>query len=98
MGMWSLAMDRRPILLALAALALSGCATAGRDYGYGYCYDSYRGPVGYRYGPFEALPVCAPPSAQATFVAQEAGYRGPYVSGPHPGPVVPAPTIPAGAR
>ena len=80
----------KPILFALAAaLALSGCVST--DYGYAYCYDAYRGPVGYYYGPFEPKPACATTAAaQAAFVTHENGYRGPYVSGPYPGPVAPA--------
>lgn len=75
-------MPVRPVLLALAALTLAGCASA--DYGYAYCYDPYRGPVGYYTGPFEPKPPCARNAAQAaTFVTHEGGYRGPYVSGPH---------------
>ena len=93
-------MDARPILLALSALALSGCASS--DYGYAYCYDPYRGPVGYYYGPLEPKPACATQTAQAAaFVTHEAGYRGAYVSGPHPGPVAPAAgdaATPAAAR
>ena len=83
-------MDLRPIVLALgAALALSGCAS--HQYGYAYCYDPYGGPVGYRYGPFEPKPPCAAAATQAgVFVTQENGYRGPFISGPHPGPVAPA--------
>ena len=73
----------RPVLFALGALALSGCASS--DYGYAYCYDPYGGPVGYHYGPFEPRPACARQTAQAAgYVAHEAGYRGPYVSGPYP--------------
>lgn len=95
-------MDARPILLALGcALALGGCAS--NEYGYGYCYDPYRGPVGYHYGPFEPPPPCATQAAMpaATFVTQDNGYRGPYVSGPYPGPVAPAApdaATPAAAR
>ena len=80
----------RPILFATAALALSGCASA--DYGYAYCYDAYRGPVGYHYGPFEPKPACATTAAApAVFVTYENGYRGPYAAGP-------APPTPAEAR
>jgi hypothetical protein len=78
-------MDVRPVLLAMgAALALSGCAST--DYGYAYCYDAYRGPVGYYTGPFEPRPACATTAAtQAAYTGpHEAGYRGPYVSGPYP--------------
>ena len=78
-------MDARPILLTLGVLALSGCASS--DYGYAYCYDPYRGPVGSYYGPWEPKPVCPEQLAQAvTFVTREGGYRGAYVSGPHPAP------------
>jgi hypothetical protein len=73
----------KPALIALAGLALTGCASA--DYGYAYCYDAYGGPVGYRYGPFEPKPACARQTAQAAgYAAHEAGYRGAYVSGPYP--------------
>ena len=73
----------KPALFALAALALSGCAST--DYGYAYCYDPYRGPVGYYTGPFEPKPACAAQTAQpAGYVAHEAGYRGADVSGPYP--------------
>lgn len=79
----------KPILFAMAALTLGGCAS--NQYGYAYCYDAYRGPVGYYTGPFEPKPACAATAAtQAVFVVHENGYRGPYVSGPHPGPVAPA--------
>lgn len=82
-------MNLRAALLAVVALAVSGCASS--DYGYGYCYDPYRGPVGYHYGPLEPQPACATQTAQAAdFVTHEGGYRGPYVSGPHPWPVAPA--------
>ena len=76
-------MDIRPVLLALGVLALSGCASS--DYGYGYCYDPYLGPVGYRYGPFEAKPACATVAALPVYYRgpHEAGYRGPYFSGPY---------------
>jgi hypothetical protein len=78
----------RPILLALAALTLSGCASS--QYGYAYCYDPYAGPVGYYTGPFEAKPACA--RQQGAFATQEGeGRRGPYVSGPYPGPVTGVP-------
>lgn len=90
----------KPILFALAALALVGCASG--QYGYAYCYDAYRGPVGYYTGPFEPKPACATTAAsQAAFVTYENGYRGPYVSGPHPTPMAPAAAdaaIPAAAR
>ena len=89
----------RTILLALSgALALSGCASS--DYGYAYCYDPYRGPVGYYTGPFDGKPACA--RSAGVFATQEGeGRRGPYVSGPYPGPVAPAATdaaVPAVAR
>ncbi|WP_293678699.1 hypothetical protein [uncultured Phenylobacterium sp.] len=75
-------MDARLILLALSALALTGCASS--DYGYAYCYGP-GGPQGYYYGPFEPKPACSTQTAQAAdFVTHEAGYRGPYVSGPYP--------------
>ena len=81
-------MDARPILLALSVLALPGCASS--DYGYAYCYDAYRGPVGHDYGPLEPKPACATQTAQAAyFVTHEGGYRGPYVSGPYSWPVAP---------
>ena len=88
-------MGNRPVLFAVAALALSGCASA--DYGYAYCYDAYRGPVGYYTGPFEPKPACATTAAtQAVYAGpHEAGYRGPYVSGPYP--AAPA-AIPAAVR
>lgn len=72
------------LVLALAAVALAGCAST--DYGYAYCYDAYGGPVGYYTGPFDPKPACArQPTAQAAgYVAHEAGYRGTYVSGPYP--------------
>jgi len=84
-------MNARPILLALAALALSGCASS--DYGYAYCYDAYRGPVGYHYGPFEPKPACATTAAAPAVYSgpHENGYRGPYVSGPHPAAPVATP-------
>lgn len=74
-------MGLRPVLIVLGALALTGCASAE----YAYCYDPYRGPVGYYTGPLDPKPACARSAAQAgTFVTHEgAGYRGPYVSGPH---------------
>jgi hypothetical protein len=77
-------MALRPLLLAAAAVALTGCAST--EYGYAYCYDPYRGPVGYHTGPFEPKPACArEQTAQAAgYVAHEAGYRGPYLSGPYP--------------
>ena len=79
-------MDVRPVLLALSGLALSGCASS--DYGYAYCYDAYRGPVGYYTGPFDPKPACATTAAVPAVYAgpHEAGYRGPYVSGPYPAP------------
>ena len=84
-------MNARPILLALGALTLSGCASS--QYGYAYCYDAYGGPVGYYTGPFEPKPACARRSSQgAVFATQEAeGRRGPYVSGPYPSPVTGVP-------
>lgn len=79
-------MAAKPILLALAALTLGGCASS--QYGYAYCYDPYGGPVGYYTGPFEPKPACARQPAQGAFVAQEGeGRRGPYISGPYPAPV-----------
>jgi hypothetical protein len=97
-------MAARPIvpmlgLLTLSALALSSCASAD----YAYCYDPYRGPVGYYTGRFDAKPPCAQSAAQAgVFATQEGeGRRGSYVSGPYPGPVAPAAAdaaIPAAAR
>lgn len=84
-------MRATPILLALAgALALGGCATA--DYGYAYCYDPYRGPVGYYTGPFDPKPACArQPAPGAAFVTRQGeGLRGPYVAGPYPSPVTEA--------
>lgn len=90
----------RMTLIALGGLALCSCAST--DYGYAYCYDAYRGPVGYYTGPFEPKPSCATTAAtHAVFVTHENGYRGPYVSGPHPGPVTPAAAdaaTPAAAR
>lgn len=76
-------MGIRPVLLAMGALALSGCASS--DYGYGYCYDAYQGPLGYYYGPFEPRPACATTAALPAYYLglHEAGYRGPYVSGPY---------------
>lgn len=89
----------RPILIAFGALALTGCTTMSQGYGYAYCYDPYRGPVGYHYGPFEPPPPCATSATQAaSFATEDGGIRGTYVSGPHPGPVTPTPTTPAGAR
>ncbi|MEW5683555.1 MAG: hypothetical protein AB1942_01415 [Pseudomonadota bacterium] len=95
-------MGARSILLAATVLGLcgaglSGCASS--QYGYAYCYDPYRGPIGYYTGPFEKAPACAANTgvaAQAAYYAgpYENGYRGPYVSGPHAA-VPPAP--PAGA-
>ena len=76
-------MAARPILLAAALLGLSGCASS--QYGYAYCYDPYRGPVGYHYGPLNPPPACARRTAQSAYYLgpHEAGYRGPYVSGPY---------------
>ncbi|TAJ68946.1 MAG: hypothetical protein EPO51_25830 [Phenylobacterium sp.] len=90
-----------PMLLTLGALALSGCASA--NYGYAYCYDPYRGPVGYYTGRFDSKPPCARSAGQAgVFATQEGeGRRGSYVSGPYPGPVAPAAAdaaTPAAAR
>jgi hypothetical protein len=81
-------MGLRPVLIVLAALALTGCASAE----YAYCYDPYRGPVGYYTGPLDPKPACATQSPQAAHFAgpHEAGYRGAFISGPHPGPVTPA--------
>jgi len=75
-------MGLRPVLFVLSTLALSSCASA--DYGYAYCYDAYRGPVGYRYGPFEPKPACATTAAASAIYTgpYEAGYRGPYLAGP----------------
>lgn len=93
-------MDIRPVVLGVAAaLALSGCASAD----YAYCYDPYRGPVGYYTGRFDSKPPCARSAAQAgVFATQEGeGRRGPYISGPYPGPVAPAAAdaaIPAAVR
>ena len=77
-------MGIRAVLFVAGALALSGCASSG--YGYAYCYDAYRGPVGYYTGPFEPKPACATTAAtQAAYSGpHENGYRGPYVSGPYP--------------
>lgn len=74
-------MGLRLAAIALAALALTGCASAE----YAYCYDPYRGPVGYYTGPLDPKPACARSATQAaTFVTHQGeGYRGPYVSGPH---------------
>lgn len=79
-------MDARPLLLAVAVLALGGCASS--QYGYAYCYDPYRGPVGYYYGPFEPAPACARSAASAAQAAYFVGpypngYSQPYVSGPY---------------
>jgi hypothetical protein len=75
-------MGLRPVLIVLGALALSGCASAE----YAYCYDPYRGPVGYYTGSLDPKPACARSATQAaTFVTHEGGgYRAPYVSGPYP--------------
>lgn len=86
-------------LLTLGAMMLSGCASAE----YAYCYDPYRGPVGYYTGRFDAKPACAQDATRAgVFVTQEGeGRRGSYVSGPYPGPVAPSAAdaaIPAAAR
>jgi hypothetical protein len=72
----------KPVLSAAIALALTSCAS--NDYGYAYCYDAYRGPVGYRYGPFEPKPACATTAAASAVYTgpYEAGYRGPYLAGP----------------
>ena len=88
-------MGFRPVLLVVSTLGFSSCASA--DYGYAYCYDPYRGPVGYHTGLLDPKPACARSATQAaTFVTHEGGgYREPYVSGPHPSPVAPNP---AGAR
>ena len=77
----------KTILFALAALTLWGCASS--DYGYAYCYDPYRGPVGYAYGPLEPRPACATqPPRPGVFVARPGqGYEDGYVSGPYPMPV-----------
>jgi hypothetical protein len=94
-------MAARPIapmlgLLTLSALVLSGCASAD----YAYCYDPYRGPVGYYTGRFDAKPPCA--RSAGVFATQEGeGRRGSYISGPYPGPVTPAAAdaaVPAVAR
>ena len=78
----------RAILLG-GFLALAACASS--DYGYAYCYDAWRGPVGYYTGPFDPKPACATQTAHAgAFVTREAGYRGPYITGPHPAPVAEA--------
>jgi hypothetical protein len=93
-------MGIRPVLLAIGVLALSGCAAS--DYGYGYCYDAYGGPAGYRYGPFEPKPACATTAALPAYYLRphEAGYRGPYVSGPYVSAVdsPPLPATPAAIR
>ena len=75
------------VILLGAFLALAACAST--DYGYAYCYDPYRGPVGYYTGPFEPKPACATQRAPAgVFVAREGdARRGPYLSGPYPMPV-----------
>jgi len=75
-------MGLRPAVIALGALVLSACASAE----YAYCYDPYRGPVGYYTGPLDPKPACARSAVQAvTFVTHEGGaYRGAYVSGPYP--------------
>lgn len=81
-------MAARPILFALIALTLTGCVST--DYGYAYCYDAYRGPVGYNTGPFEPKPACAtePRRAGVFATGQADGYGGgAYVSGPYPMPV-----------
>ncbi|MFZ5719929.1 MAG: hypothetical protein ACOY5Y_10765 [Pseudomonadota bacterium] len=94
-------MGARSILLAAVALALGGCASS--EYGYAYCYDPYRGPVGYYTGPFEPKPACARSAASAAQAAyfvgpHENGYRGAYVSGPYFAPAATAqPTVPAQA-
>ncbi len=79
-------MAARSILLSALALALCGCASS--QYGYAYCYDPYRGPVGYYTGPFDPKPACARSAEAAAQAASfsgphENGYRGPYVSGPY---------------
>jgi hypothetical protein len=85
----------RSVLFAAGALALSGCAST--EYGYAYCYDAYRGPVGYHYGPFEPKPACATTAAAPAYYLgpYEAGYRGPYVAGPYPAALA---AIPAEVR
>ncbi len=91
-------MGLRPVLIVLGALAFTGCASAE----YAYCYDPYRGPVGYYTGPLDPKPACARNATQAaTFVTHEGGgYRGPYVSGPHYAPSAQDPPVatPAAAR
>lgn len=92
-------MAARPILIAAAVLALGGCASS--QYGYAYCYDPYRGPVGYHLGPLEPRPACARSAATAAQAAYFVGpyanaYSQPYVSGPYFGPAAPAqPIVPA---
>lgn len=79
-------MAAKSIPIVLATLALSACAST--DYGYAYCYDAYRGPVGYYTGPYEPKPACASQPSPRVFVRHEGdGYRGAYVSGPYPAPV-----------
>ena len=76
-------MGMRAVLLAMGVLALSGCASS--DYGYGYCYGP-GGPQGYYYGPLEPKPACARQAAGPVYSLgpYQAGYRGPYMSGPYP--------------
>lgn len=72
----------RPLLAVVAAaLLLSACA----DTGYAYCYDPYRGPVGYYTGALDPKPACAASAYRAGVVAGPyyGGWRGPYVSGPY---------------
>jgi hypothetical protein len=63
----------------IAALGLSACAR----YGYVYDYDPYLGPRGHYVGPFA---LHRPPCRLVYAGPYEAGYRGPYLSGPYCAP------------
>jgi hypothetical protein len=71
----------RPLLAIIAAVPLLG-ACAG---GYAYCYDPYRGPVGYYTDPLDEKPACASTTRHAAVFTGPyyGGWRGPYVSGPY---------------
>ena len=81
----------RPLFAVIAAASLlSACADTP---GYAYCYDPYRGPVGYYTGALDPKPPCAASPRRAAVFAgpYSGGWRGPYVSGPYvaqPQPVV----------
>ena len=71
----------KPVLIAIAALALTGCGSAE----YAYDYDPYYGPRGHYVSAFHhPTQTVAASCARTVYLGPyDGGVRGPYYAGPY---------------